>query len=76
MSHVIEMRARGIGRVYKTTKENWIDILFMNRGTMINAYYPGVEISRCDRTTCLQCPKLSNCIKYICLSIKESVSKW
>lgn len=65
LTHVIVMQARGIGRVYKTNKDQWSDRLYRNRGCLIGAYYPGVEIARCGRTTCLRCPELPTCNKYI-----------
>lgn len=65
LTHVIEMRARGIGRVYKTSKDNWSDKLWRSRGPLIAAYYPGMEIARCGRTTCLRCPALPTCNLYI-----------
>ena len=65
LTHVIEMKARGIGRIYKTNKDNWSETLFRKRGSLIGAYYPGVELARCGRTTCLRCPHLPTCDKYI-----------
>jgi len=65
LTHVVEMKARGIGRVYATNKDNWSDTLYRNRGSLIGAYYPGVELARCGRTTCLRCPQLSTCNRYI-----------
>jgi len=65
LTHVIEMKARGIGRVYKTTKDQWSDTLYRNRGPLIGAYYPGVDLARCGRKTCLRCPELPTCMKYI-----------
>lgn len=65
LTHVIEMKARGIGRVYKTNKDNWSDTLYRSRGTFIGAYYPGVDLARCGRTTCLRCKDLPTCDKYI-----------
>lgn len=65
LTHVIVMQARGIGRVYKTSKDQWSDQLYRSRETLIAAYYPGMEIAKCGRETCLRCPKLSTCMKYI-----------
>ena len=65
LTHVIVMQARGIGRVYKTNKDQWSDRLYRNRGPLICAYYPGMEIARCGRDTCLMCPKLPTCDLYI-----------
>ena len=66
LTHVIVMQARGIGRVYRTNKDQWSDTLYRTRGTLIAAFYPGMEIARCGRETCLRCPKLSDCDLYIC----------
>jgi len=65
LTHVLEMKARGIGRVYKTHKDQWSDTLYRNRGSLIGAFYPGVDLARCGRKTCLRCPELSTCMKYI-----------
>lgn len=65
LNFVIEMSSRGIGRVYRTHKDQWNDNLYRNRGSLISAYYPGVELARCGRDTCLYCPQLPTCNKYI-----------
>lgn len=65
LTHVIVMQARGFGRVYKTNKDQWSDTLYRNRGPLIAAYQPGLEIARCGRQTCLRCPELPTCMKYI-----------
>jgi len=65
LTHVIVMQSRGIGRVYKTTKDQWSDKLYRNRGPLIAAYQPGVDIAKCGRETCLRCPELNTCNKYI-----------
>ncbi|GAJ04222.1 unnamed protein product, partial [marine sediment metagenome] len=48
-----------------TNKDQWSDRLYRNRGSLIGAYYPGVDLARCDRTTCIRCPELPTCNKYI-----------
>lgn len=65
LTHVIVMQARGIGRVFKTNKDQWTEKLYRNRGPIIAAYQPGVDIAECERETCLRCPQLPACMKYI-----------
>ncbi len=65
LTHVIEMKARGIGRVFRTNKDQWSETLYRHRETRIAAYYPGMEIARCGRTTCISCPELPDCDKFI-----------
>lgn len=65
LTHVIVMQDRGIGRAYKTTKDQWSDKLYRNRGPLITAYQPGVDLAKCGRETCLRCPELPICDKYI-----------
>jgi len=74
LTHVIVMQTRGIGRVYRTTKDQWSDTLYRNRGPLIMAYQPGVDLAKCGpivegkargRGTCLGCPELPTCNKYI-----------
>lgn len=65
LNYVIEMRDRGIGYVYRTSHDQWSDKTFRTKIAEISAYYPGMELARCNRTTCLRCKELPTCEKYI-----------
>jgi len=65
LNYVIEMRDRGIGYVYRVSHDQWSDKIYRTKISEIYAYYPGLEIGRCGRTTCLQCKELPTCEKYI-----------
>lgn len=65
ITHVIEMRSRGVGKIFTTSYDQWEAKLWRKGGTTIYAYWPGVEMARCGRTTCLDCKELPTCDKFI-----------
>jgi len=65
INYVIEIRSRGYGVVFRTWKDQWSDKIMRMKTSELFAVYPGMELARCGRKTCLRCPQLSTCNKYI-----------
>ncbi len=65
INYVCEMTDIGIGTVWFTYRRQWETFTRRKRKSKMYVYWPGVEISRCGRETCLFCPELPTCNKYI-----------
>lgn len=64
-NYCVEMRRRGVARVYRTWRPQWYDKPYRKTAIDIFLPYPGVDLAECDRTTCLECKELPTCNKYI-----------
>lgn len=65
INYVVHVFERGIGRVYRVKQGQWYRDLKRRSAFQIYLYTPGVELARCGRITCLGCPELKTCNKYI-----------
>lgn len=65
INYVVEMTDLGIGTVWFTYRRQWETFTRRKRKSKMYVFWPGVEIARCGRETCLFCPELPTCNKYI-----------
>lgn len=65
VNYVIVMFERGRGRVYRTKHSQWIEKFFRETAFELYVYTPALELAQCGRTTCLYCPELATCNKFI-----------
>ena len=73
---VVEMFDRGIGRVYDYRQSQWRSDGKRYTVSDLAIYDPGVDLNRCGRTTCLSCPKLETCEKYIWPQYERKREMW
>lgn len=60
VNYVVEMKDRGIGKVFYTWHPQWKTHDMRKGKGWMYVSLPGVEWARCGRKTCLYCPKLYN----------------
>ena len=73
---VIEMFERGIGRAYDYKQSQWNADGRRYTLSDLAIYEPGVDLARCGRETCLSCPELGNCEKYIWPQYERKREEW
>ena len=65
VNYVVNMFDRGFGRAYRTKHSQWEDKQMKRTAFNVYIYTPGLELSRCNRITCLGCKSLPTCDRYI-----------
>ena len=73
---VIEMFERGIGRAYDYKQSQWVKDGKRYTLSDLAIYDPGVDLARCGRETCLSCPELETCNKYIWPQYERKREEW
>jgi len=73
---VCEMFDRGICRVYDYKQSQWRSEGKRYTLTDLAIYEPGVDLNRCGRETCLSCPKMAKCNKYIWPQYERKREEW
>lgn len=73
---VIEMFERGIGRAYDYKQSQWNSDGRRYTLSDLAIYDPGVDLARCGRETCLACPQLETCEKYIWPQYERKREEW
>ena len=76
VKYVVEMFDRGIGRVYEYKQSQWRQDGKRYSESDIAIFQPGVDLARCGRETCLGCPELSTCNKYIWPQYERKREEW
>jgi len=76
INFVCEMFDRGIGRVYDYKQSQWRSEGKRYTLTDLAIYEPGVDLNRCGRETCLSCPKMAKCNKYIWPQYERKREEW
>ena len=73
---VIEMFERGFGRAYDYKQSQWNKDGRRYSLSDLAMYEPGVDLARCGRETCLSCPELGTCEKYIWPQYERKREEW
>ena len=76
VNYVVELFDRGIGRVYEYKQSQWLPDGKRYTVSDIAIYEPGVDLVRCGRETCLGCPELKTCDKYIWPQYERKREEW
>lgn len=67
---------RGFGRVYRYKQNQWDSTGIRNTVTDLAIYQPGVDLATCGRKTCLGCPELEGCNKFIWAAYERKRAEW
>ncbi len=76
IKYVVELFDRGIGRVYEYKQSQWRAEGKKYTESDIAIFQPGVDLARCGRETCLGCPELPTCNKYIWPQYERKREEW
>lgn len=76
VNYVLEMFDRGIGRVYFYKQSQWRKEGRRTGIADLAIYEPGVDLAKCGRSTCLSCPELATCDKYIWPQYERKREEW
>lgn len=76
IQYVVEMFDRGIGRVYEYRQSQWREDGRRETQSDLAIFEPGVDLARCGRDTCLGCPNMPTCNKYIWPQYERKREEW